>query len=106
MRLNKMLILIIIFGALLRLISLYNACSFWFDETFTLYFAKLPWSEAWQYLQFENNPPLHFFLARIFFILFGHNEFLLRLSSVAISVGTIPIVYLLGKKVHSHSVGL
>ena len=101
-----MLILIIIFGALLRLISLYNAGSFWFDETFTLYFAKLPWSEAWQYLQFENNPPLHFFLARIFFILLGHNEFLLRLLSVVMSVGTIPIVYLLGKKAHSYIVGL
>src|SRR3989344_4017299 len=101
-----MLILIIILGALLRLISLRNAGSFWFDETFTLYFAKLPWAEAWHYLQFENNPPLHFFLARIFFNIFSGNEILLRLTSVLCSLVTIPIIYQLGKKIHSKKIGL
>ncbi len=101
-----MLIVIIIFALILRLISFLSAGSFWFDETFTLYFARLPWAEAWQYLQFENSPPLHFFLAHIFVVVFGQNEFLLRLTSVAMSVGTIPMVYLLGKKVHSHIAGL
>lgn len=101
-----MLLVIVAIGFVLRFISLMNAGSFWFDETFTLYFARMPWREAWQYLQFENNPPLHFFLARIFVLIFGQNEFWLRLTSMAMSVGTIPVVYFLGKKVHSRTSGL
>ncbi len=101
-----MLLVIIAVGLILRLISLAHAGSFWFDETFTLYFARLPWHEAWQYLQFENNPPLHFFLAHLFVLLFGGQETLLRLTSLMASIATIPIVYLLGRKLHSRPAGL
>lgn len=101
-----MLPVIIVLALTFRLISLYHAGSFWFDETFTLYFARLPWAEAWQYLQFENSPPLHFFLAHIFVILFGQNETILRLTSVMMSLATMPVIYLLGKKIYSRSAGL
>lgn len=100
-----MLVAIIFIAFILRLISLFHAGSFWFDEAFTLYFARLPWREAWYYLQFENNPPLHFFLAHLF-VLFSQNELLLRITSLITSLLTIPVIYHLGKKLHSRIVGL
>ncbi|HOZ36259.1 MAG TPA: glycosyltransferase family 39 protein [bacterium] len=101
------LFLIFLAGLALRLIAVFHSQSFWFDEVVSLKIAEKSIIGSWQYLQWENNPPLHYWLLHFWIKLFGSSEPILRLSSVLFSALNILLFYLLGKKISGrHSVGL
>src|SRR3989344_2226941 len=52
----------------------------------------------WTSLSFHDHPPLFFLVQNIFFRIFGDSLFAARLPSVLAGLGSIYLVYLIGKK--------
>lgn len=98
--------LIIGLGIILRLLALYFSTSFIFDELVTWSVAKKGILDSWQYLKFENNPPLHYWLIYVWSAWFGDGEKIVRLSSTVISILNISLIYILGKKLFNKTTGL
>src|SRR3989339_991742 len=100
------LLSIISLGLGLRLFILASRGSLWFDEAFSAHFAALDVGQMLHYLRFENNPPLYFILLHFWIKLFGNSELALRLPSIIFGVASIPMIYILGKRLHSSTAGL
>ena len=109
MKLKKpilILVLVIVLALAFRIPAVLNSKSFWLDEIVSLEIAKKGIIESWQYLKWENNPPLHYWLLHFWIKLFNTSEIALRLSSVLFGVLSILAIYLLGKKLANQKVGL
>jgi mannosyltransferase len=79
--------------------------SFWLDEGYSIGHASLPWSQFWTVLtEREPNGALH---ALILFgwIRVGDAEWWLRLPSTVFAVATVPLLYLLLKRLFDERVG-
>ncbi|PIR80868.1 hypothetical protein COU24_01605, partial [Candidatus Kuenenbacteria bacterium CG10_big_fil_rev_8_21_14_0_10_39_14] len=90
--------LIILLALAFKILAVLNEQSFWFDEAVSLSIAKHNITDSWQYLKWENNPPLHYWLLHCWIGIFGETEISVRLSSVLFSILGIIALYFLGKK--------
>lgn len=101
-----MLLLILILGFILRVISLDQ--SLWLDEAInvlaTRNFSFL--GMVTEYAKADFHPPGYFIILWIWTKLFGIGEVWVRIPSVIFGLLTIYIVYLIGKKLHSKTLGL
>lgn len=105
---NKLLILILIIGAILRFYRI-DFQSVWLDEIHALNEANpnLSISELYNLLLIaEPHPPLYFILAHYLFIIFGYTTYVLRFFSATVGVLGIISVYSLGKEMVNKKVGL
>jgi len=96
----------ILIGTFLRVYHLdYN--SFWLDEAATHIFTQQSLGEYWQLLSNlgEVHPPLFYIVEKII-LPFGTSEFLYRLFPAIFGVATIPLFYLIGKKMAGIPVGI
>ncbi len=100
------LTLIIILALAFRLGAVLTPGSFWFDEIISLKIAQHSIADSWQYLKWENNPPLHYWFLHYWIKFFGLNEIILRLSSVLFNILAIIALYFLGKAMFNKKVGL
>lgn len=101
------LIIILVFGFLLRLFASLKAGSFWFDEMFSVYSAQYDsLGDMWRFLIYENNPPLHNFILHFWINIFSASETAVRMPSLLFSVMSIGAIYVLGKKMFNERVGL
>lgn len=103
---NYLLLLIIIIGFLLRLAAALKYGQFWDDEMFSFFFSQKSWGESLRFWLWETNPPLHLFLLKLWFYLLPAGEFSARFLSLIFGVATIPLIYLLGEKWQSKTIGL
>ena len=96
---------IVALGLVLRLVAL-GYKSFWIDEIASVVIAQKPSSEFWHFLWHdEGNMAMYYVLLRPW-LHFGHSEAILRLLSVVPGVLTIPLFYLLGKRLFGRSLGM
>ena len=91
----------------LRLIHL-GSLSLWTDEIFSRYYyelfgLKFLWTEG---LRAEPTPPLYYMLLEAWMRLFGSSESAIRSFSVAASVLTLPLLYMLGRELGRRSQAL
>lgn len=97
---------ILIIGFLLRLISLDQ--SLWLDEAInvlaTQKFSLL--EMITEYAKADFHPPGYFIILWIWTKLFGIGETVVRIPSVIFGTITIYLIYLLGCKIHSKTLGL
>ncbi len=100
------LTLIILIALAFRLGAVLTPGSFWFDEIISLKIAQHNIVDSWQYLKWENNPPLHYWMLHAWIKLFGASEVALRLSSVLFSLLAIIALYFLGKLLFNKKTGL
>ena len=100
------LILIIFIALAFRIPAVLHSQSFWFDEIVSLEIAQHNIIDSWQYLKWENNPPLHYWFLHWWIELFGESEKALRFSSVLFSLLSIIAIYFLGRKLANKKVGL
>ncbi len=100
----QILIILIAIGAFLRFYNLSNK-SLWLDEASTLAMSKLSLMGIWETGFLDNNPPLFHYLTHAMLVL-GESEFILRFLPALMGVAVIPIIYLIGKEVKDHNVGL
>jgi len=99
------ILMITVLGLFLRLTFL-DLKSVWLDEAASFCFAKESPLDLPRLLgSTDNHPPLYYLILH-FFLQYGSNEFILRLSSIIAGTLTIPVVYLLGKKLFSPLIGL
>ena len=99
------LFVILVVAAALRFHWL-AAKSFWFDEGVSVAIARLDWYNFARILwRREANMSLYYLLLR-YWLHFGGSEFLVRSLSVIFAVASIPVVYLLGRRVFDSRVGL
>jgi mannosyltransferase len=100
------LLAIILVGAFLRVYQL-GAQSIWFDESSSVYLAKLSFTQFAQALPTqERSPPLYFLILHYWVILFGTSEFAVRLLSALFGVLALPMIYVLGRQLFNEEVGL
>ncbi|MBA3530767.1 MAG: glycosyltransferase family 39 protein [Ardenticatenales bacterium] len=89
----------------LRLFRL-TAQSFWYDEGFTVYFAKMPLGEQLAALQVVSPIPFHYLLVSGWMRLAGESPYVLRYLSVMGSVLAVGLCYRLGRELGGPRVGL
>ncbi|MCB8943063.1 MAG: glycosyltransferase family 39 protein [Ardenticatenaceae bacterium] len=93
-------------GAFLR-VFLLDRKGMWLDETFSVWLANqrvgemLPWVAA-----IDQHPPLYYLLLHFWVALKGDTPYYVRLLSVLFNAGTIPVIYLIGKRLSGVMVGL
>ncbi len=100
-----LLAIITALAAALRFHSL-AAKSFWFDEGVSVAIARLDWYNFARILwRREANMSLYYLLLR-FWLHFGGSEFFVRSLSVVFATASVPVIYLLGRRLFNARVGL
>lgn len=61
---------------------------------------------GWSYLSFHDHPPLYFFIQHIFFKLFGASAVVARLTSALAGLGSVLVIFLLGRRFGGVGFGL
>ena len=78
----------------------------WLDEAFTLRFAQMSFYNLWfAYPISEPNPPLYYTLQKFWFA-FGQSEAAIRSLSAIIGTLNVPLLYVLGRILGGHWIGL
>jgi uncharacterized membrane protein len=96
---------IILFGFILRLISLNQ--SLWLDEATTALVAKMSIPDIFsKFLPADFHPPLYYLIIKIWTMVFGYSEISLRIPSIIFGLGTIYFIYLIGRKLFNEKTGL
>lgn len=76
------------------------------DEPFTIYWAQADFSDLYQMLKGENNPPLYFILLYFWIRLFGIGPLSVRFLPFIFSCLTAVFVYIFGKEQFSKQTGI
>ncbi len=101
-----MIWIILVLGTILRLISLNQ--SLWLDEAINVMATKSYsfFGMITQYAIADFHPPGFFIILWIWTKVAGISEIAVRVPSIIFGVLTIYIIFLIGKKIHSKSLGL
>lgn len=100
-------ITIILIAALLRIYHL-GSEDLWLDETSSieLVSTRSLWEIAIELPQSDPHPPLYYLLFDGWISVFGTSAVAVRSLSVIFSIAILPVVYLLGRRLFNHYVGL
>ena len=100
-----LVIIITLIGGLLRVLLL-NVKGMWLDETFSVWLASQSVVDMLQWIvKIDQHPPLYYLLLHYWIALYGDTPYYVRLLSVLIGAGTIPIIFLIGKRMSGVMVG-
>src|ERR1700730_617026 len=80
--------------------------SLWWDEGFTFWASSLSPSDVVRFARSDNQPPLYYLLQHYWGILFGNSEYALRGLSAFFGTLSLPVFYLLAKKVLKDSMAV
>lgn len=97
---------VLLLGLFLRLLVLIKSGGFWFDEIVSFKISQKGILESWNYLKYENNPPLHFFLLHFWQKIWGFNEISARSLSFLFSALSIFGIYVLAKQLFNSRVAI
>ncbi len=99
--------IIILIGALLRFNGLDKENGLWYDEILAYSFAKepFPWGIIDSVAKSEFQGVFHYLYLGLWMMLFGDSDLSLRLSSFVFGVSLIPVMFFLGKELHSRGAG-
>ncbi len=101
-----LVILITLIGGGLRVLLLAHK-GMWLDETFSIWLADhsigdiLYWTA-----RIDQHPPLYYLLLHYWMALRGDTPYAVRLLSVLFGTATIPVIYLIGKRLSGALIGL
>lgn len=101
-----LVILITLIGGGLRVLLL-DSQGLWLDEAFSVWLANHSVGEMLQWTaKIDQHPPLYYLLLHYWIALRGDTPYSVRLLSVLFGVGTIPMIYLIGKRLSSAKMGV
>jgi hypothetical protein len=99
-------ICIMLIAGFLRVLLLPSK-GFWLDETFSVWLANQSVPDMLQWIvKIDQHPPLYYVLLHYWIGRYGDTPYYARLFSVLFGVATIPIIYLIGKRMSGALVGL
>ncbi len=101
-----LVIIITFIGGCLRVFVL-GTKGLWLDETFSVWVANHNVVDMMQWIvRIDQHPPLYYLLLHYWIALNGDTPYAVRLLSVLFGAGTIPIIYLIGKRMSGVLMGL
>ncbi len=101
-----LVIIITLVGGFLRVLLLDNK-GMWLDETFSVWLANHSVADMLRWIvKIDQHPPLYYLLLHAWIALDGDAPYHVRLLSVLFGAGTIPIIYLIGKRMSGVVMGL
>jgi hypothetical protein len=99
-------IILTVVGGILRVFLLGNKVM-WLDETFSVWLANHSVADMLHWMvKLDQHPPLYYLLLHYWIALEGDGPGAVRLLSAIFSTATIPIVYLIGKRMSSKMMGV
>jgi uncharacterized membrane protein len=100
-----LLVLVILMALGLRLARL-SFQPLWWDEGWSLYFATTNVGSLLELTAVDIHPPLYYLLLHLWISVLGPSALSVRLLSVLIGVGTIPLLYFAGRRLWGRGGGL
>jgi hypothetical protein len=101
-----LVILITLVGGGLRILLL-DSKGMWLDETFSVWLTNHSVGDMLHWIvRIDQHPPLYYLLLHYWIALNGDTPYNVRLLSVLFGAGTIPIIYLIGKRMSGAVMGL
>ena len=101
-----LVLILTLIGGFLRVLLL-GSKGMWLDETFSVWLANHSVSEMLHWIvRIDQHPPLYYLLLHYWIALNGDTPYYARLFSVLFGAGTIPVIYLIGKRMSGVVVGL
>lgn len=101
-----LVILITVIGAALR-VYLLDSKGMWLDETFSVWLANHNIGEMLQWtVRIDQHPPLYYLLLHSWIERYGDSAYSARMFSVLFGAATIPVIYLIGRRISGWVVGL
>lgn len=99
------LMALVILAFALRAVSLERQ-SLWYDEGVSAYLTTLPWDALTRWTADDIQPPLYYYLLKLWCAAAGRSEGALRWPSVFFSTLTVPLAAVLGRRLFSRRAGL
>ena len=100
-----LLLAITVSGGLLRLYQIGDK-GLWLDEAFSVWMGGQPLGQMFGWLlKIDQHPPLYYALLHVW-LAFGDDAATVRTLSALLSTLTIPVIYLLGKRLGGRQLGL
>jgi mannosyltransferase len=101
-----LVLIITLVGGFLRVLLL-GTKGMWLDETFSVWLANQSVGDMLQWIvRIDQHPPLYYFVLHYWIALNGDTPYYVRQLSALFGAGTIPILYLIGKRMSGAVVGL
>lgn len=101
-----LVIIITLMGGFLRLLLL-GTKGLWLDETFSIWLASQSIPEMLQWIvKIDQHPPLYYLVLHYWIAFHGNTAYDVRLLSVVFGAGTIPVIYLIGKRMSGTVMGV
>lgn len=91
----------VIAGVVLRF---WAPSALWLDETISVNISKLPLSQIPRALSHDGAPPLYYLMLHFWMAAFGHGDTAVRALSGVISVITLPVFWLAGRRLGGRTV--
>lgn len=99
-------IFFVLVGGFLRVLLL-GMKGMWLDETFSVWLANHSIPEMMQWIvKIDQHPPLYYLLLHAWMSHYGETPYYVRLLSALFGTITIPVVYMIGKRMSGALVGL
>ncbi|MCB0118985.1 MAG: glycosyltransferase family 39 protein [Anaerolineales bacterium] len=93
-------------GGFLRVLMI-GTKGLWLDETVSIWLAKQSVADMLQWIvKIDPHPPLYYLLLHFWMTHYGDTPYYIRLLSALFGTATIPVVYLIGKRISGEVVGL
>jgi hypothetical protein len=103
---SGLVIIIILTGGFLRVLLL-DTKGMWLDETFSVWLANQSVLDMLQWIvKIDQHPPLYYLLLHYWIAQYGDTPYYARLLSALFGTVTIPVIYLIGKRISGAVVGL
>ncbi len=101
-----LVIILTLMGGFLRVLLLDHK-GMWLDETFSVWVANHGVADMLRWIvKIDQHPPLYYLLLHYWVALNGDTPYYARLLSALVGAGTIPIIYLIGKRMSGAIMGL
>ncbi|MEW5869706.1 MAG: glycosyltransferase family 39 protein [Chloroflexota bacterium] len=101
-----LVIAITLVGGCLRVFLIANK-GLWLDETFSMWVSSHSIADMLQWIvKIDQHPPLYYLLLHYWVTLNGDSPYALRLLSALFGTATIPVIYLIGKRMSGVDMGL
>jgi 4-amino-4-deoxy-L-arabinose transferase-like glycosyltransferase len=102
----RLVLVVTLVGGVLR-VMLLGTKGMWLDETFSVWLANQSTADMLQWIvRIDQHPPLYYLLLHSWIALLGDTPYYVRLLSALFGTATIPIIYLIGKRLSGAGVGL
>ena len=93
-----LLLALTLLGGALRILAL-GSKGLWLDEAFSVWLARQPLPDLYAWLlRIDQHPPLYYALLHLWITAFGDSAGAVRLLSALFGTATIPVMFLLGRR--------